>query len=91
MQHGTCPVCRKDLNGGDTTTTEFDRDIGETIGNIGTESEEGNNPDNSGSNDSVQPSTGSGPDNIDRNLPNSNNNNEHNRPNPGRYADDDIE
>lgn len=33
-QHGTCPVCRKDLNGSDTTTTEFDANIGETIGSI---------------------------------------------------------
>ena len=37
LQHGTCPVCRIDLNGSDTTTTEFDSNIGETIGNIGTD------------------------------------------------------
>lgn len=45
MQHGTCPVCRKDLNGDDTTTTEFDANIGETIGSISNEEVEEDNRD----------------------------------------------
>ncbi|XP_067938483.1 E3 ubiquitin-protein ligase RNF126-B-like isoform X2 [Watersipora subatra] len=50
--HGTCPVCRIDLNGSDTTTTEFEANIGETLGSIETEpqSQHGNDTSPSAAN-----------------------------------------
>ena len=95
LQHGTCPVCRKDLNGGDTTTTEFDREIGETIGSIQTDTEEGENPEQSGQNHSAQPQTSnntttSRPNRSDNTDSNSNNNAQ-NTPNRSSFRDDDVE